>query len=89
MDAFLWRAGDVNPLIDRVDTVEIRGLTSPARRTTAHCAPREEKLDVETWAHRQFSEEFRPPAAGEKAVRGTGSRVLATRRPQLNRKSGG
>ncbi len=33
IDEFLWRAGDVNPLIDRVDTAKIRGLTSPARRT--------------------------------------------------------
>ena len=33
IDVFLWRAGDVNPLIDRVDTAKIRGLTSPARRT--------------------------------------------------------
>ncbi len=31
IDVFLWRAGDVNPLIDRVNTAKIRGLTSPAR----------------------------------------------------------
>ncbi len=41
MDVFLWRAGDVNPLIDRVDTEEIRGLTSPARRTQPQSNPRE------------------------------------------------
>ena len=36
IEIFLWRAGDVNPLIDRVDTAKIRGLTSPARRTQLH-----------------------------------------------------
>ena len=41
IDVFLWRAGDVNPLIDRVDTAKIRGLTSPARRTQPQSNPRE------------------------------------------------
>ena len=36
IEIFLWRAGDVNPLIDRVNTAKIRGLTSPARRTQLH-----------------------------------------------------
>ena len=31
IDRILRRAGDVNPLIDRVVAAEIRGLTSPAR----------------------------------------------------------
>ena len=33
IEVFLWRAGDVNPLIDRVDTAKIRGLT-PSRSPT-------------------------------------------------------
>ena len=41
IDVFLWRAGDVNPLIDRVDTAKIRGLTSPARPTQPQSNPRE------------------------------------------------
>ena len=41
---FLWRAGDVNPLIDRVDPAKIRGLTSPARQTQPQSIPREVEL---------------------------------------------
>ena len=40
IDIFRWRAGDVNPLIDRLDTARIRGLTSPARRTQPQSNPR-------------------------------------------------
>lgn len=36
IDGFLWRAVDVNPLIDYVDTSKISGLTSPARRALRH-----------------------------------------------------
>ncbi len=35
-DGFPRRAGDVNPLIGRVIIAEIRGLTSPARRSPPH-----------------------------------------------------
>ena len=37
----MWRAGNVNPPMDRVDTANIRGLTSPARRKQPQSNPRE------------------------------------------------
>lgn len=40
-NVFLWQEGDVNPLIDHVDTAKIRGLKSPARRTQPQSNPRE------------------------------------------------